>query len=339
MIECFYMQKSGLSLIAQILQKIAPKIGAKFVLEPKWKKAGQIIFKNGRVRYLRFFSLDLNTLAAAEISKDKDFSNFFLKRGKFPTIPGKAFFSNYWCKTIGSLENINTAYRYAVKLGFPVFVKPNSGSQGNGVTKVHNKFEFYKAVHAIFQDDHIVLVQKPVAGKDYRIVILDDKIISAYQRLPLNIIGDGKSSVYKLLKNKQKKFISTNRDTAINMSDIRIRQSLKHQGLSFRSIPPKNKTVYLLDNANLSTGGDPIDVTKIIHPDYKKIAISITKYMGLRLCGVDLMITGDIDRPLKKYWVLETNAAPGLDHYVKVGKAQEKIVEDMYLQVLKAMEK
>ena len=105
------------------------------------------------------------------------------------------------------------------------------------------------------------------------------------------------------------------------------------------SIPPKNKTVYLLDNANLSTGGDPIDVTKIIHPDYKKIAISITKYMGLRLCGVDLMITGDIDRPLKKYWVLETNAAPGLDHYVKVGKAQEKIVEDMYLQVLKAMEK
>lgn len=339
MIECFYMKKSRASLIAKILQKMAPKIGAKFVLEPKWKKAGQIIFKNGRIRYLRYFSLDLNTLAASEIATDKDFSNFFLKRGKFPTIPGKTFFSNYWCKTIDSSEDINSAYRYAVKMGFPVFVKPNSGSQGNGVTKAHNKFEFYKAVRSIFQHDKVVLVQQPVTGKDYRIVVLDNKIISAYQRIPLNIVGDGRSSVYRLLQNKQKKFITTDRDTVINLSDIRIRQNLKHQGLSLHYIPPKNKVVYLLDNANLSTGGDPIDVTKMIHPDYRKVAIAITKYMGLRLCGVDLMITGDISKPLKKYWVLETNAAPGLDHYVKVGKTQEKIIEDMYLQILKAMEK
>jgi D-alanine-D-alanine ligase-like ATP-grasp enzyme len=60
--------------------------------------------------------------------------------------------------------------------------------------------------------------------------------------------------------------------------------------------------------------------------------------MGLRLCGVDLMIEGDISQKPGTYHVLEINSAPGLDHYAKIGKAQEKVVEDLYLQVLKHME-
>ena len=60
--------------------------------------------------------------------------------------------------------------------------------------------------------------------------------------------------------------------------------------------------------------------------------------MGLRICGVDLMVNGNITEKPSTYWILEVNAAPGLDHYVKTGKAQQKIVEDMYLKVLKAMQ-
>ena len=60
---------------------------------------------------------------------------------------------------------------------------------------------------------------------------------------------------------------------------------------------------------------------------------------ALRMCGVDLMIRGDISEAPKKYWVLEINAAPGLDHYVRTGPAQKKIVEDLYLRVLKSLER
>ena len=60
--------------------------------------------------------------------------------------------------------------------------------------------------------------------------------------------------------------------------------------------------------------------------------------MGLRLCGVDLMIADDIGKPPRKYWVLEINAAPGLDHYASGGKEQRRIVEELYLEVLIAME-
>ncbi len=327
-----------LPLLNKILKKIVPKIGARLVLEPEWGIAGQIIFKNGRKRYFRYSTIDINTMGASEIAKDKDYANFFLKQLNYPTIPGQAFFSADWAQTIGSKKNIAAAYKYACKLGWPVIVKPNSGSQGVGVTKVYNKKEFHQALSLIFKHDRVVLVQRPVIGKDYRVVVLDNKIISAYERIPLKVLGDGHSTILQLLKLKQKAFKAASRDTLLRITDPRIVQKLKHEQLTLRSIPVKNKIIYLLDNANLSTGGDSIDVTDAMHSDFKKLAIDLTKDMGLRLCGVDLMIATDIAKPVGKYWVIEINSAPGLDHYVQTGKKQAKIVEDMYLEVLKAME-
>jgi D-alanine-D-alanine ligase-like ATP-grasp enzyme len=178
-----------------------------------------------------------------------------------------------------------------------------------------------------------------VSGKDYRIVVLDDRIISAYERIPLSVVGDGRSSISKLLKTKQRLFVASSRDTQIHADDPRIAMKLKQQGLDFKSVLDKDKKVFLLDNANLSTGGDSVDVTDQVHPLFRHIAINLTRDMGLRLCGVDLMIEGDISVEPDKYWVLEINSAPGLDHYAKIGSAQEKIVEDLYLEVLKHMER
>jgi D-alanine-D-alanine ligase-like ATP-grasp enzyme len=49
------------------------------------------------------------------------------------------------------------------------------------------------------------------------------------------------------------------------------------------------------------------------------------------------VVEGDINDKPHTYWILEINAAPGLDHYVKTGRAQARIVEAMYFKVLKAM--
>jgi D-alanine-D-alanine ligase-like ATP-grasp enzyme len=331
-------RKSAESLLGKIFRKIAPKIGASIVIEPEWNVVGQIIFKNGRKRYFRHSTLDLNPVGASDIAKDKDYANFFMKKMGYPTVPGKTFFSKHWARTIGSERGVDAGYRYACAKGFPVFVKPNSGSQGSGVAKVHTKKEFYRAMGAAFRSDRVVLVQSPVPGRDYRIVVLDDKIISAYERIPLNVSGNGASTVGQLLVQKQKRFMAAGRDTVINAQDKRTREILLRRGISMRSVVPCGQCVYLLDNANLSTGGDSMDVTGSIHPGFKKIAIQLTRDMGLRMCGVDLIVDGTIAEPPKRYWVLEVNAAPGLDHYVATGKKQQKIVEDMYLEVLKALE-
>lgn len=328
-------------ILLKILKEIAPAIGAKILVEPEWKMAGQIVFKNGNKSYFKFNSLDINPFGSANLAKDKDFSNFFMHKMGYKTIPkSKVFFTDSWAKTVSKPEqNIESAYNHALKIGFPVIIKPNSGHQGISVFLVYNKAELYEAMREVFKSDNITLVQPFVKGNDYRVVVLDNKIISAYQRIPLNVVGDGKSTIKQLLEKKQKKFIINGRDTQIKFNDIRIKNKLKHQKLSFDSVPEKKQLIYLLDNANLSTGGDSIDVTKKIHPKFKKLAVNLTRDMNLRLCGVDLIINGDIGDKPKDYWILEMNASPGLDHYAKLGTEQAEIVESLYLKILKHLEK
>lgn len=326
-------------VLGRLLQKIAPRIGATVLIEPVWGIAGQITFKDGQRSYFRYNTVDLNPMGGSEIAGDKDYADFFMGQMGYPVVPGsRTFFSDEWAAAVGMPKRtIDAGYRYAKRLGFPVVVKPNSGSQGEGVAIVHTKQEFYSAMRAVFKSDRVAIAQKVVRGKDYRLVVLDDKVISAYERIPLNVVGNGRSPIRQLLKRKQDQFSRTHRDTHIKIDDPRIRAKLRRQGLNLKFILQKRERIYLLDNANLSTGGDAVDVTSEVHPSYKRMAIQLTRDMGLRLCGVDVMVDGDVTKP-GRYWILEINSSPGLDHYVKVGKAQEKIVEDLYLQVLKSME-
>jgi D-alanine-D-alanine ligase-like ATP-grasp enzyme len=328
-------------ILGKILRKLAPRLGAIVFLEPEWGIAGQITFKSGRKSYFRYNTVDLNPVGASDIAKDKDYANLFMGRLGYPIIPGsKTFFSTEWADAIGSEHRkLEDAYRYAQELGLPVVVKPNSGSQGSGVAIVYNKREFYRAMKVIFKRDRVALVQKPVSGRDYRLVVLDDEVISAYERLPLSVTGDGKSSVTTLIEYKQSRFNALKRDTRIKINDPRISEKLAHQNKSCLSIPMKGEKVYLLDNASLSTGGDSIDVTDEVHPAFRELSIRVTKDMGLRLCGVDLIIDGSIDQLPAQYWILEINAAPGLDHYVKSGRKQQRIVENLYLKVLKSLDR
>jgi D-alanine-D-alanine ligase-like ATP-grasp enzyme len=332
----------SLPYLTKLITKLVPKVGAKVIVEPEWGIVAQIIYKNGVVRSLRSYSLDLNPIASADIAKDKGYSKFFMKKLGYPVAPGITIFIDSWAKTAKSKRTIPYAETYAERLGYPVIVKPNSKSQGNGVSLVWNKKELKIALLKIFKDEKIAILEKYLPGKDYRVVVLDREIISAYERLPLAVVGDGQHSILTLLKKKQKNFVSHERDTKINLKDARIKSKLKKQGYVFSSILPKGEKIFLLDNANLSTGGDALDATKGIHKEFKKLAINVTKKMGLRIAGVDIMVRkGDItqDPKICKYYIIEINAAPGLDHYVTTGETQRKIVESMYLKVLKALGK
>jgi D-alanine-D-alanine ligase-like ATP-grasp enzyme len=332
----------GYPYLTKLVKKLAPKVGGRALIEPKWGHVAQIKYKNGVTRSLRYFSLDLNPIASSDIAVDKGYSKFFMKKWGYPVAKGVTIFEKKRATIVKSRNTINFAQKYAKKIGYPVIVKPNDKSQGAQVSLVWNGTELKNALNLIFKTEKIALVEEYLKGKDYRVVVLDKEIISAYERLPLSIIGNGKSSIKALLKQKQKDFIKKRRDTRINFKDPRILQKVKREGYNFQSVLPKNTKILLLDNANLSTGGDSVDVTSTIHEGFEKIAIKLTADMGLRIAGVDIMVTkGDITMNPKncKYYIIEINAAPGLDHYVTTGKAQQKIVEAMYLKVLKALGK
>jgi D-alanine-D-alanine ligase-like ATP-grasp enzyme len=234
-------------------------------------------------------------------------------------------------------RGINEALGYAQTIGYPIFVKPNNMSQGAFVTKARNEVQVIETMRQIFVRTDVVLLEEPCAGRDYRVVVLGDKIISAYERRPLAVIGDGVSSIEELLHQAKTGLADYGRpNSEIDLSDPRIEIRLGALGIIRDSVPLLHEEVTLLDNANLSTGGTSVDVTDLIHPEFAAIAISASHTIGLRLSGVDFICADLSQKPSNQDWnIIEINAAPGLDNYSSLGHLQAERVRNLYREVLR----
>ncbi len=326
------------SFVVPIIEKVARDLGVEVHIEP-WGFVGVLVLRDGRKRYFRGASFDLNTLGSSEVARDKDYAAYFLKQFGYPVPEGKTFFSESWAEVVGSDQRAEAACAYAETLGWPVIVKPNSRSQGRGVAKAWNAQELRQAIEEIEPYENVYLVQKVVPGRDYRIVVLDGEVISAYERKPLSVVGDGELSVRELLVEKQKLFIQSGRDTTVPMEDFRIHNTLAQQGLTLESVLEKGRAVELLPNANLSSGGDAVDVTDVLHPTWHILAAKIATDMNLRYIGLDIMTEDSLAEVPNNYTVLEINSAAGLDNYAAMGGTQRARVEAMYKKVVEAMMK
>jgi D-alanine-D-alanine ligase-like ATP-grasp enzyme len=258
----------------------------------------------------------------------------------YPVPEGRTFYSDAWCRRRRTRDDIAAGYRYARDyLGFPVVVKPNTGSFGAGVATVGNRRQFYRAMRTVFDElgGHVALVQRVAEGSDYRIAVLDDDVIAAYRRRPLSVTGDGRHTIMELCERKLDALSRQGRPLHIEPEDPRISCRLERMQLSPHHVLPGGTDVFLLDNANLSTGGDAVDVTEHIHPEFRGLAVRIARDIGLRFCGIDLVTSSSLQESPIGYTVLEVNAAPLFDHFVTLGEAQQRRVEAIYGRILQAM--
>jgi D-alanine-D-alanine ligase-like ATP-grasp enzyme len=325
-------------LTTAILKKVATEMGAILLIEPEYELIGHITFKNGKTTVFDNTRLNINGFGSAYLAQDKGFSNYFLQQLGYRVTQGKTFFNEKMCAKVANPRNIHDGWDYAQELGLPVIVKPLNLSLGILVTKVYDKSEYYQVAEKIFNIQSVLIVEKFYNGNDFRILTFDNQVIAAYQRIPLSVTGDGKSTILQLLLTKREQLLKTGEKILIDLEDFRIIKKIHQQNLTWESIVDNDTVVYLLDNANLSTGGDSIDFTDIIHPSFEKLAINITKDMGLRLAGVDILTT-DITQPLVDYTLLEINSAPGLAHYAFLGDRQIQKVENLYRLILQALER
>jgi D-alanine-D-alanine ligase-like ATP-grasp enzyme len=217
---------------------------------------------------------------------------------------------------------------------YPVIIKPCNASQGKGVSKVHNDGQLVVALDRARVFDSACMVQEYVSGIDYRILVFNNIVYFAYQRLPLNVVGDGSSTVSQLLEEKKNMLIEITQKKSISIDNEVIQEKLESEGLSFETVPPKDKRVILLDNANLSTGGEVIDVTHKLHDTYKELAVGIARDMNMVFCGVDFILQGNPEVYDERYKVIEVNAHPGVREFTRRSGIDEKHVEQLYSDIL-----
>lgn len=327
------------SQTAQMFKELCQELGVMLWLEPNDEFSGRLVFSNGQVRIFRGTHLDINPLGAAEVVKHKEYATRMMEMLGYPVILGKVFYSDECCRKARYFEkDANAARQYVTEVGLPVVVKPNSGSQGNRVNKACNMAEFDSALQSVFEVDSVALVQECVHGVDCRLLVLDDEVMAAYTRKPLSVTGNSVDSIEDLLAAKLRQLQMAGRMLSLDPSDRRIAKIIERRNLSWSSCLNDGEEIALLDNANLSTGGELRDITDEISEFYKEIACRLVREMGLRYCGVDFMIDGDVTEK-NRFWIIELNAAPGMDNFGSLGEEQMIKVREIHRKLLIAMKR
>jgi cyanophycin synthetase len=205
----------------------------------------------------------------------------------------------------------------ADRVGYPVVVKPVDVSHGRGVSlNISNQEDLIKAFQFAKEYSRLVIIEKFVKGKDYRVLVINGNFVAASERVPAHVIGDAKYTVKELIEivnQDPRRGIGHEKVLTKIYIDDNVHRLLGDQGLTIDSVPDAGRFVQLKSTANLSTGGTSRDVTDLMHFDNIQLAVRAVKTIGLDIAGVDI-IASDIQTPIKNNngVIIEVNAAPGL---------------------------
>lgn len=225
--------------------------------------------------------------------------------------------------------DVSTACTMAAEIGYPIVLKPLTGSKGRGVLvglaneeELRSGYEWLVGHLGVRQ----LLLESFVRGFDYRIYVVGGKVVAACERIPANVTGNGSDSVADLVLKK-------NRERARNpflasgpiRRDKEVDDLLRQQGLDWESCPQPGVSVTLRRAANASAGGDVIDRTDDLPERIKDAAIgAVDAIPDLAAAGVDVLWDPSLSEG-QDFAVIELNARAhiGVNMYPSEGRGRD----------------
>jgi cyanophycin synthetase len=233
------------------------------------------------------------------------------------------------------------AVRAAHRIGYPVVVKPLDANHGRGVSiNLVDGDQVAAAFGTALESarGRSVLVESFIEGMDHRMLVVNDELVAVAKRVPGHVVGDGRHSIAELID-----IVNEDPRRGIGHEKVLTRLELDHQaqrllgkaGLNEESVLPEGEVFYLRSTANLSTGGTAIDMTDVVHPENRQMAVRAVQALGLDVGGVDFL-TSDITRSYKEVGgaIVEVNAAPGFRMHVAPSEGQPRDVAGKVMDML-----
>jgi cyanophycin synthetase len=266
---------------------------------------------------------------AVEISCDKEDTHNLLRDLGLP-VP-----------TQRMIYNQRAAVRSARHIGYPVVLKPLNANHGRGVSinlttdeQVETAFDFAREQSS----SRAVLVESFVEGFDHRMLVVNNELVAVAKRVPGHVKGDGKSTITALIDE-----INEDPRRGIGHEKVLTRLELDRPALELLALAgfdadtvlPEGEIFYLRNTANLSTGGTAIDLTDVVHPDNREMAVRAIRAVGLDVGGVDFL-TADITESYKEVGgaIVEVNAAPGFRMHVAPSEGEPRDVAGKVMDML-----
>lgn len=264
---------------------------------------------------------------AVEIASDKEETNQLLGDLGLPVASQRL------------VRRASDAARAAERIGFPVVVKPLNANHGRGVSiRLTDKDQVREAFEVAREHSRTVIVESFIEGLDHRLLVVNGELVAASKRVPGHVVGDGKHTVAELVD-----IVNQDPRRGVGHEKVLTRIELDHQankalekhGSTPETVLPEGEVLYLRSTANLSTGGTAVDVTDIIHPVNRDMAVRAAKAVGLDVCGVDFL-TDDITKSYRSHGgaICEVNAAPGFRMHVAPSEGTPRDVAGPVMDML-----
>ncbi|KZL20147.1 Cyanophycin synthetase [Pseudovibrio axinellae] len=334
----------NLPLAPRLLAQLCQKKKVKLALDSEFFYFGYIETAKGIRFPIKGGAFALNSYAAGEAARDKEFCGRLLHDAGLPTPQFQLIHSDRAIRQLSTasphvadrLNSLAKAQSLAEQFGYPLFIKPNEGTQGIDVHKINTPAALQEHLAQALEHHERMLIQQAVTGNDYRVIVLDGKVLAAIERQPLSIQGNGSDTILRLLAEKLQMLTTRSGGHKIERGDPRLLKAIQDAGYQLNSIVPNGQILPLLSNANLSTGGTAIDVTDHASPHFKDLAIKAAQACGLQYAGVDILCE-DLSLNEGAANVLELNAGPGLTNFWQASPDHHDRIRAIYEGVLDAI--
>ncbi len=264
---------------------------------------------------------------AVELAQDKEETNRILAAIGLP-VPRQEL-----------VRSAERAVRAAERLGYPVVTKPYNGNHGRGISiGLMTETEVRAGFDAAAEHSRSVIVETYLQGDDHRLLVVNGELVAATRRTPGQVVGDGRHTVRELVE-----IVNLDPRRGVGHEKVMTRIELDAQAemmlarveLTFDAIPAPGQLVALRSTANLSTGGTATDVTDVIHPDNREMAVRAIRAIGLDVGGVDFLCP-DITESHRKVGggICEVNAAPGFRMHVAPSEGTPRDVAGPVIDML-----
>ncbi len=310
---------------------------------PVRRVGGLSMLRLGYGCYRRLVSAAMTERTSAlgvDIAGDKVLAKQFLDRAGIPVPAGLV-------ASTGA-----EAVQALAQLGGAVVIKPQSGNHGKcvsvGIRTPAQAEQAYRRA-AAGSGSGAVIVESYIPGNDYRVLIVDGRVIAAAELRPPVVTGDGTRTISELVDainaDPRRGHGHSRELTKIALDDVAL-EHLAAAGLVPGSVLDAGQQVSLRRNGNLSTGGTSKDVTDLVHEDVAELCRRAAVAAGLDICGIDLRLA-DIGAALfssindgdpavgQPAAIIEINACPGLRMHLFPAEGSpravaEAIVDHLY---------